>query len=1292
MNSKDQTSMNEPALTRFIAMAATYCLGVFNDNYFKQAAMLIAVSAGLSRLQGTATMLFAMPFILCSSYAGWLADRFPKRKVVIGSKGVELAAMLVGAVGILYENWSCILGMVFLMGLQSAFFSPALNGSIPELYPGRQVPKANAALKLTTTLAILAGIAAAGVSLDQNWFDTGSMAFGKVLIASMVVTVSGLGLLMSFGTYSLPTRGPKKAFPWLGPINSLRDVYSTRQDRQLLLAVVADAYFYFIASITVLTINTLGLGQLDFSRSITSMLPVCLMVGVCIGSLLAARITAIDTWFRSLGPAGLGMATGLFLCGLTPFLPRMLHLAWLTVFLTITGISGGLFLIPVTSFLQVRPAASDKGRILAAANFSSFCGILLSGSIFSLLVSHISAASIMSCLGAFGLVAAVAFAMMTTKKQGRMLAVLHHLVKWVLGLRYAVEVKGLNGIAMKNDKGILFLPNHPALIDPVICMSILYPRYRPRPLVDKDQGNKLPVKWLLNPFRPIFIPDLQKNGRDSRKGIEGALQEVISGLKEGENIIFYPAGRLYRSAREDLGGNSGVESVIRQVKDLQVVLVRITGLWGSSFSFARGVPPSPFKYAKKYIAALIVNGLVWGQRRRITVEFIEDETLAALPDRLAINGHLEKYYNAISETNTMVPYFWWQGKSPKLIVEPERKIITGDAGTVPVVIRERVTAKLEELAGVAGIKDDDRLGRDLAIDSISLMELTVWLENEFGIAPDDMDSLVSVNDCILAASGQVFDKKQARLKPVAEKWFSGSAERTLTFPKTDTITAAFLSQAKTRPNEIVLADQISGPKTYRDILTGIHVLKPIIEKIKKERIGIMLPATVNSGIVFLTCLFGGKTPVMLNWTAGIRHLRHCLEKVGVRHVITAKALYLKLTNQGLDLASLDIDWLFLDEIATTIGWRQKISAVLKARVMHSLPARQTVGGPAVILFTSGSEAEPKAVPLSHANIMANMHDFASIMSIMGNDRLLAMLPPFHSLGLVGTIILPLCLGLKTVYHANPTESVTLARLIDHYRTSMLISTPTFLAGILNAATDEQLTSLKLVFTGAEKCPALVYQSFRSLCPKAVLCEGYGITECSPLVCVNRPENPKTGTIGKMLPSMEYAIIDPEENQPVAKGKQGILLVRGPNIFSGYLNDTTATGFYLFAGKTWYHTGDFVKEDDEGTLIFCGRQKRFVKLGGEMVSLPAIEAALQEQFSGSEDNGPLFAVEATSREDHPEIVLFTPLRMGREDANRFIKKAGLSPLHNIQRIENIESIPVLGTGKTDYKQLKEKLAA
>ena len=277
-----------------------------------------------------------------------------------------------------------------------------------------------------------------------------------------------------------------------------------------------------------------------------------------------------------------------------------------------------------------------------------------------------------------------------------------------------------------------------------------------------------------------------------------------------------------------------------------------------------------------------------------------------------------------------------------------------------------------------------------------------------------------------------------------------------------------------------------------------------------------------------------------------------------------------------------------------------------------------------------------------------------------------------------------------VYHPVPTEGGLLARLIEAYGVTLLAGTPTFLNGMLRAASGNMLATLRLVISGAEKCPAAVHAALAQKAAGAIIWEGYGITECSPVVSINDGHMP--GAIGKILPSLSHAIVHPEAGCRVATGQVGLLLLRGPSIFGGYLNYEGPSPFVELEGELWYRTGDLVSEDAEGVLTFAGRLKRFVKLGGEMISLPAIEDVLVRNFADTAAEGPVLAVETTSSDTAPELVLFTVKSIARETANQALREAGLSPLHNIRAVRMVATIPTLGTGKTDYRALKAILAA
>jgi len=1280
-------NQSTPRDKTFFSMTAAYSLGVFNDNFFKQAVLLLAIGAGLAHLQGTATVLFALPFILCSAYAGWLADRFPKKTIVVNAKIMELLAMLLGAVGLLTANWFCIISMIFLMGLQSAIFGPSLNGSIPEHFPTGEVTRINGTLKMCTTVAILVGIACAGIALDLEPSQHGGASPGLALIACIIVLVSALGLAASLGIAKYRAAAPAKPFPWAGPLHSLVDIWSLRKDPALLLAVLSDGFFYFLAAFVVLIINTFGLHQVGLSQTVTSLLSVALMIGVALGAIFNSRAADPQQWTRVLRPGTMGMGAGLIAAAATPYLPGEYRVAALFASFVATGFCGGFFLIPVTSFIQVRPRDTDKGQVLAVAGFCSFIGILLAGQLYSLLDSRMTPGGMLVLAGLFSIAVSGAYTACFRWNSALTRSVLHRMLTRILKLRYDIRVIGLDTIRdAEHDEGILFLPNHPASADPPILMSILYPRFQPRPLADHDQTDRFYIRPFMKLVNAIRIPNLARNGRGTKEKIAAGIDTVVRSLDLGDNVILYPAGRLYRSKHERLGAKSAVHTILDHNPRQRIVLVRTTGLWGSAFSWAEGTPGLPGTW-KTLVLFALANGMFFAPRRQVTVELVEPVDFPRTADRATLNRALEEFYNVGAQANTFVPYFWWQGRGPIRKPEPKDDSAPRDLAGIPESIRTQVILHLQEMNGIDSIAESDRLALDIGMDSLSLMELAVWIEQEFGMPVEDLESIRTVGDVILAACGQTVGTSKEKQETIPAGWFAGDAANKLALTPAETITQSFLQQARTNPGRAIIADRISGVKTYRQVVMAIMVLQKKLRTLANPSLGIMLPASVSASISYFATLFAGKIPVMLNWTVGSGHMQHCLNTAGLSHVITAKALVERLEGQGMDLSALDVHWIYLEDLRTQISGADKLKALVASYLPWTALTSSTVSDTAAILFTSGSEASPKAVPLSHANILANLKDFNSVLSFRESDRLLGMLPPFHSLGLAGTIIMPLCLGLKTTYYPNPTEGGTLAALVHQYRSTLLIGTPTFVNGILRAARKDQLSSLRLLFTGAEKCPEYIYRRVQEELPCAILCEGYGITECSPVVSVNSPDNPVPETIGRVLPGMEYRIVDPDTMIAAKPDSQGILLLRGANVFAGYLGGETTSPFVRHEGKVWYNTGDLVREDGNGILTFCGRLKRFIKLGGEMISLPAIEAALQQFLPPDDAGAPTLAVEATPDENHPEVVLFTTKRIDREEVNAYIRQAGLSALHNIRRLVQVEHIPVLGTGKINYRQLK-----
>jgi len=761
--------------------------------------------------------------------------------------------------------------------------------------------------------------------------------------------------------------------------------------------------------------------------------------------------------------------------------------------------------------------------------------------------------------------------------------------------------------------------------------------------------------------------------------------ESIEALRRGENLILYPGGHLITSRYEVVGGNSAVETILRALPDVRIVLVRTRGLWGSSFGMASGQDPDIGAILARGLRQILANFILFTPRRHVDLYFAEPADFPRDADRATINAALERFFNQDAPPATYVPYTIWERSGRHELPDPAWGGVHGRVEDVPAGTREIVLARLREMTGLAALRDTDALAADLGMDSLARAELLAWLEGEFGFPQGNSESLQTVADVLLAASGEAMGRADVPVKAPNAAWFAGDDARVLEVPAGDTIAACFLALARRTPDKVIVADQTSGAKTYRELILGILALLPQLRALPGERIGLMLPASVAADLAYLGVVFAGRTPVMVNWTVGRRNLLRGLELTGTPRVITAKPLVARLEAQGMDLSGLSERFVYLEDLAAGISQGQKLAALLASRCHWGALQRATIAPTAAILFTSGSESLPKAVPLSHANVLADLRGALSMMRLRGDDRLLALLPPFHSFGLTGNMAAPLAAGLRAVYHPNPTEGPLLAKLIEAYRANVLIGTPTFLTGILRGGTAARLAALRLAIAGAEECPPRVYDLMAERCPNALLVEGYGITECSPIVAVNVPDDPRPHTIGRLLPGLDYALLDVETGRSAAPGRPGLLLLRGATIFEGYLGDAPDP-FVEHDSRRWYRTGDLVTRADDGVFTFAGRLKRFVKLGGEMISLPAIESALLEAYASPEDDGPILAVVATA-DERPELVLFTVKPIAREAANAVLKQAGLSALYHLRRVERLESIPVLGTGKTDYRALQ-----
>jgi long-chain-fatty-acid--[acyl-carrier-protein] ligase len=389
-------------------------------------------------------------------------------------------------------------------------------------------------------------------------------------------------------------------------------------------------------------------------------------------------------------------------------------------------------------------------------------------------------------------------------------------------------------------------------------------------------------------------------------------------------------------------------------------------------------------------------------------------------------------------------------------------------------------------------------------------------------------------------------------------------------------------------------------------------------------------------------------------------------------------------------------YVFLEDVRISISNLGMLRRLLAVRLLpgwtHSRLINQTTldpNTPAVVLFTSGSEKAPKAAPLTHTNILSDQKACLTDLSFTRADSAIGFLPMFHSFGLTVTTLIPLVTGIRVVHHPDPTDAGAIIRKVATYKPTVLVGTPTFLGFLLNLAKPGELDSLRLIIVGAEKMPHEMFNKAKQLIPHAAVIEGYGVTECSPVISVTLPGQDLRGTVGRPLTGVKVCVTDLETGRVLTPGGQGMLNVAGPIVFPGYIAYDGASPFREINGERWYVTGDLGAMDETGVITFHGRLKRFLKAGGEMISLPALEDPFARLYPPTA-HGPRVAIEGIETQGSRRIVLFTTENISLLDANALLEKEGFRGVLRLDEVRKLDVLPVLGTGKADYKVLRAML--
>lgn len=490
--------------------------------------------------------------------------------------------------------------------------------------------------------------------------------------------------------------------------------------------------------------------------------------------------------------------------------------------------------------------------------------------------------------------------------------------------------------------------------------------------------------------------------------------------------------------------------------------------------------------------------------------------------------------------------------------------------------------------------------------------------------------------------------------------------------------------------------------TYDKVLAAaIALSKHIKAETREERVAIVLPPGKGGLIANLAVIFAGKTPVNLNFTAGPEAVRSCIRQAGVDRFITADPFVRKVSGfpwpPNRDLIFIER---VLPEMKKSIIFWAILSKVLPTSLLAGLLGvnKRRDQDEAALLFTSGSSGEPKGVVLSHRNLLANVTQFSTRLHLPENSSVLGCLPLFHSFGCTVTLWYPVIEGIDLVTYPTPMETKRLAELIALHGVNLLLSTPTFLRGYMRRVDPNQLASLSLVVTGAEKLPQSLAQAFEEkfgIRPQ----EGYGLTETSPATNVNLPDPEKEksattipssrhGSVGQLLPGLAIKITDPSTEEELPINQQGIIWFKGANVFGGYLNNQKKTDEVIH--DNWFVTGDVGRVDEDGFLYIEGRISRFSKIAGEMVPHETVEAAINKVLGLDQETERRIAVVGIPDEQKGEaIVLLSTIsddtvEQQTIDLRYKLLDEGLASLWCPKIIIPVKEIPVLASGKLDIK--------
>ena len=1255
----------------FIGLLLTQLLTAINDNVFRW--LVIGVgkdfvdSDQVSNILMAGTACFVLPYLLLAAPAGYLADRYSKRSVIVGCKVAEILIMILGTAAIYFGQLELLFVAVALMGAQSALFSPAKLGSVPELLKSDRISLANALFGLTTVVATVAGMAI-GSSLADLTKPRGQTHWEWSGIT--LVSIAIAGTLLSLLIRRVPAANPLRKFPWNAFSQTYRDLRTLAASGPLLRVALGIVFFWSVGALAQLNIDQFASEGGGLYESDKVPLLFCLILGVGVGSVLAGVWSGgrVELGILPLGAFGIAVSSILIFTVqdtiIDPLSPWNMGMIWACFLLFTLGTSAGLFDVPLAAFIQHRSPVKSRGSILAAVNFLTFGGILIVALGYS-------------------------------------------------GMRFADP----------NQPGSL--DNIPTSLrgDPSTLTSAQQDQVNNDLKQFQDRWQQATDETTLVKEADISAKSSSADAHDEASRLYRAtLSELLwfevkeRRQKENKTVGLDEVYERFPDHRRL------VKRVVQQSTDQPFLSSRQVFL-------VTGVLTIPiFLYIIWLIPQVSIRFFVWLLSQ--TVYRIRIHRLKNLPEEggaLLVANHISWLDGILLLLVSSRPIrtVVFAGNFKNRWLSRLAKVF----GSIMMTPRPKSIANALQTARDAlnngelvCIFPEGGISRSGQIQTFKPGMMKILEGTEAPVIPVYLDGLWG---SIFSFQGGKFFWKWPRKWPYPINIHFGESvhnpkdvhqvrqavqdlgaiaveQRTQQLSQ---LTRDFVRYAKRKKFRSKIADSLGADLSGGALLMRALILRRLLrrEVLDKDEqfVGLLIPPGTGAVVVNMALALDRRVAVNLNYTVSAEVLNACTEQCGIRRILTSRKVMEKL-----DL-ELEAEVVYLEDLRDKIKLSDKLSGLsgaylTPASILDRMLQLNKIKSDDIltVIFTSGSTGTPKGVMLTHGNIGSNIEAIDQVVKLKANDVVLGVLPFFHSFGFTVTLWTVMTTKVKGIYHFTPLDAKQIGKLSERHGSTVLLATPTFLRSYLRRCTPEQFAKLDVVVTGAEKLPKDLADSFEEKFGIRPV-EGYGATELSPLATVNIPPSRsgdnwqvdcKDGTVGRPIPGVVAKVTDLESDELLGANEPGMLWIKGANVMKGYYDQEELTAEVIVDG--WYRTGDVALIDSDGFVQITGRMSRFSKIGGEMIPHIQIEETLNALINQDGDEEELLAaVTAVPDERKGErlIVLHKPLQQTPQDLCQQLSQKGLPNLYipNPDSFFEVDELPILGTGKLDLSAIKQK---